>query len=100
MTEAGAVIQAEKPNRGWRKLLLALFVFVLAPSIPQLRALLPVDETNSIIVSSTGFWLYAHVQKSFGAPPELPDVGFRVSLPPSACARFEIIFGNPSFSRR
>lgn len=62
MTEAGAVIQAEKPNRGWRKLLLALFVFVLAPSIPQLRALLPVDETMMLFVPAmaacalVGWW--------------------------------------------
>jgi hypothetical protein len=56
-----ALPQAE-PRRGWRKLLLALFVFVLAPSIPQLRAVLPVDETMLLFVPAiaacalVGWW--------------------------------------------
>jgi hypothetical protein len=43
-------------------LLLALFVFVLAPSVPQLRALLPVDETMLLFVPAmaacalVGWW--------------------------------------------
>jgi hypothetical protein len=51
-----------EPRRGWRKLLLALFVFVLAPSVPQLRAVLPVDETMLLFVPAmaacalVGWW--------------------------------------------
>lgn len=61
MTEAGAVPVVE-PKRGWRKLLLALFVFILAPGIPQVRALLPVDETMLLFVPAmaacalVGWW--------------------------------------------
>ena len=38
-----------EPKRGWRKLLLALFAFVLVPASP-LRSLLPVDETMMLFV--------------------------------------------------
>jgi hypothetical protein len=39
-----------EPRRGWKKLLLALVVFVVLPIIPQFRAMLPVDETILLIV--------------------------------------------------
>ena len=61
MTESG-VLPAVEPRRGWKKLILTLVVFVLAPSIPQLRALLPVDETMMLFVpamaacSLVGWW--------------------------------------------
>ena len=51
-----------EPKRGWRKLLLALLVFVFLPLIPQLRAMLPVDETMLLIVPAmaacalVGWW--------------------------------------------
>jgi hypothetical protein len=51
-----------EPKRGWKRLILALFVFVLAPSIPQLRAVLPVDETMMLFVPAmaacalVGWW--------------------------------------------
>ena len=50
-----------EPRRGWRKLLLALFVFVLVPASP-LRSLLPVDETMMLFVPAmaacalVGWW--------------------------------------------
>jgi hypothetical protein len=56
-----------EPKRGWKKLLLALFVFVLAPSIPQLRAVLPVDETMILFVPAmaacalVGWWMGGRV---------------------------------------
>jgi hypothetical protein len=56
-----ALPQAE-PKQGWRKLLLALFLFVFAPSIPQFRAVLPVDETMLLFVPAmaacalVGWW--------------------------------------------
>jgi hypothetical protein len=62
MTETGAPTQAEQPQQGWRKLILALFVFVLVPLIPQLRAMLPVDETMALFVPAmaacalVGWW--------------------------------------------
>jgi hypothetical protein len=51
-----------EPKRGWKKLFFALFVFVFAPAIPQLRALLPVDETMLLFVPAmaacalVGWW--------------------------------------------
>ncbi|HET9424745.1 MAG TPA: hypothetical protein VFO55_05175 [Gemmatimonadaceae bacterium] len=52
-----------EPNRGWKKLILALVAFVLAPSlIPQVRAFVPVDETMMLFVpamaacSLVGWW--------------------------------------------
>jgi hypothetical protein len=51
-----------EPQRGWRKLLLALIVFVVLPLVPQLRAMLPVDETMLLIVPAmaacalVGWW--------------------------------------------
>jgi hypothetical protein len=61
MTETVAAPVVE-PKRGWRKLLLALFVFILAPSIPQVRAFVPVDDTMLLFVpamaacSLVGWW--------------------------------------------
>jgi hypothetical protein len=49
-------------ERGWGKLLLALAAFFLVPSIPQFRALLPVDETLLLFVPAlaacavVGWW--------------------------------------------
>lgn len=61
MTDPGALPLVE-PRRGWKKLILALVVFVLAPGIPHIRALLPVDETMLLFVpamaacSVVGWW--------------------------------------------
>lgn len=61
MTDTGAQPLVE-PKQGWRKLILALFVFVLAPLIPQIRALIPVDETMMLFVPAmaacalVGWW--------------------------------------------
>src|SRR4029078_117936 len=49
-------------ERGWGKLVLAIVAFFLIPSIPQLRALLPVDQTMLLFVpalaacSLVGWW--------------------------------------------
>ena len=49
-------------ERGWGKLLLALTAFFLIPQIPQVRAILPIDETLLIFVSAmaacalVGWW--------------------------------------------
>jgi hypothetical protein len=49
-------------ERGWGKLLIALVVFFLIPRIPQLRALLPVDQTIVLLVPAlaacalVGWW--------------------------------------------
>jgi hypothetical protein len=51
-----------EPKRGWKKLLLALLVFVVLPIVPQLRAMLPIDETMLLIVPAmaacalVGWW--------------------------------------------
>ena len=49
-------------ERGWGKLLVALLIFFLVPRIPQLRALLPVDQTIVLLVPAlaacalVGWW--------------------------------------------
>ena len=49
-------------ERGWGKLLLAVAAFLILPTIPQFRALLPVDETMFLIVPAlaacavVGWW--------------------------------------------
>jgi hypothetical protein len=49
-------------ERGWGKLLLALIVFLIMPSVPQLRALLPVDQTMVLLLPAlaactlVGWW--------------------------------------------
>jgi hypothetical protein len=59
--ERGLVPTVE-PRRGWKKLILALIAFVLVPAIPQVRAMVPVDETLLLFVpamaacSLVGWW--------------------------------------------
>jgi hypothetical protein len=61
MTETGAQPLVE-PTQGWRKLILGLFLFVLAPVVPQFRAFLPIDETMMLFVPAmaacalVGWW--------------------------------------------
>src|SRR4051812_9466978 len=49
-------------ERGWGKLLIALGVFLFLPHVPQLRALLPVDQTMVLFVPAmaacalVGWW--------------------------------------------
>ena len=49
-------------ERGWGKLLLAVVAFILIPSIPQFRALLPIDQTMLLFVPAlaactlVGWW--------------------------------------------
>jgi hypothetical protein len=58
---AGAVASAPA-ERGWGKLILAVAAFLLLPTIPQLRALLPVDDTIVLFVPAlaacavVGWW--------------------------------------------
>lgn len=61
MTETGAQPLVE-PKQGWRKLIFGLLVFILAPLVPQMRALLPIDETMMLFVPAmaacalVGWW--------------------------------------------
>jgi hypothetical protein len=61
VTEATAQPLVE-PKRGWRRLILALLVFFLLPMIPQMRAMLPIDETALLFIpamaacSIAGWW--------------------------------------------
>ncbi len=61
-TAAPAVTSAAPVERGWGKLLLGLAAFFLVPTIPQFRALLPVDETMLLFVPAlaactiVGWW--------------------------------------------
>jgi hypothetical protein len=49
-------------ERGWKKLVLALAAFVIVPTVPQLRALLPVEQTIYLLVPAlaacflVGWW--------------------------------------------
>ncbi len=49
-------------ERGWAKLILAMLAFVLVPSIPQFRAVLPVEQTLALLVPAlaacfvVGWW--------------------------------------------
>ena len=49
MTDAETLPTTEAKH-GWRKLLLALFLFVFAPNLPHFAALLPVDQTMLLFV--------------------------------------------------
>lgn len=61
MTDAG-VLPTVEPRRGWKKLILALIAFFLLPVIPEVRAMLPIDETMLLFVpamaacSLVGWW--------------------------------------------
>ena len=49
-------------ERGWRKLILALLAFVLVPTLPQFRAMLPIEQTVFLLVPTlaacflVGWW--------------------------------------------
>ena len=49
-------------ERGWGKLLIALAAFLLVPNIPQMRSLLPVEQTMVLFVPAlaactlVGWW--------------------------------------------
>lgn len=77
-------------ERGWRRLLPALVIFLLAPAIPQLRVLLPLEETVLLVVPAmavcaliawynggrfliAGIWVALAVWLFFRAPGGLDD---------------------------
>jgi hypothetical protein len=49
-------------ERGWKKLVLALAAFVIVPTVPQLRAILPIEQTIYLLVPAlaacflVGWW--------------------------------------------
>ena len=43
-----------EPRRGWKKLILALLAFFVLPAIPQVRAMIPIDETVLVFVPAMG----------------------------------------------
>ena len=49
-------------ERGWKKLVLALLAFVIVPTVPQLRAFLPIEQTIYLLVPAlaacflVGWW--------------------------------------------
>lgn len=55
-------VQPAPGERGWRKLVLALLAFILLPTVPQLRALLPIEQTIYLLVPAlaacflVGWW--------------------------------------------
>lgn len=57
-----AVVTAAPSERGWGKLLLAIAAFLFVPSIPQLAALLPIEQTTMLFVPAmaacalVGWW--------------------------------------------
>lgn len=61
MTEPAAPVPA-RTERGWGKLVLAILAFVFVPTIPQLRALLPIENTLVLFIPAlavcfvVGWW--------------------------------------------
>ena len=59
---AGALPPSAPTERGWGKLLIALAAFLFVPMIPQVRALLPVEQTMMLFVPAVaacalvGWW--------------------------------------------
>jgi hypothetical protein len=59
---SGPVAPSAPAERGWGKLLLALAAFLLLPMVPQLRALLPIDQPMLLFVPAVaacalvGWW--------------------------------------------
>jgi hypothetical protein len=60
--ESAAPPQPASTERGWRKLLLALLAFVILPTVPQFRAILPIEQTIFLLVPAiaacflVGWW--------------------------------------------
>jgi len=60
--EAATPAKHTGTERGWRKLILALVVFVVVPTVPQLRAFLPLEQTIYLLVPAlaacflVGWW--------------------------------------------
>jgi hypothetical protein len=62
-TPSGAsAVQVSPGERGWKKLVFALLAFVVVPTVPQLRAFLPVENTIYLLVPAlaacflVGWW--------------------------------------------
>jgi hypothetical protein len=61
-TTSDAVTYVAAGERGWGKLVLALLAFLLVPSIPQFRALIPIENTMLLFVPAlaacalVGWW--------------------------------------------
>ena len=59
---SAAPAQPAPTERGWRKLFLALLAFVILPTVPQFRALLPIEQTVFLLVPAiaacflVGWW--------------------------------------------
>src|SRR5262245_54743792 len=57
-----APVTAAPSERGWGKLLLAIAAFLFVPSIPQMAALLPIEQTTTLFVPAmaacalVGWW--------------------------------------------
>ena len=65
MTSTEPTAATARPNageRGWRKLILALLVFLFLPTVPIVRAFLPIDQTIYLLVPAlaacflVGWW--------------------------------------------
>lgn len=79
-------------ERGWVKLVLAVLVFLLLPTVPQFRALIPIDQTILLVVPAlaactvVGWWAGGRI------PLALALVGLAVLVatqaPPGASAGF------------
>lgn len=56
MTQAGPATAppAAPSERGWGKFLLALLALLLLPAVPQMRALLPIEQTTLLLVPAIG----------------------------------------------
>ena len=61
-TSTPTQLQAAAGERGWGKVIIALIAFLLLPSVPQLRALVPIEQTTLLFVPAlaacavVGWW--------------------------------------------
>jgi hypothetical protein len=86
---AGPIVAPAPAERGWGKLLLGIVGFLLLPAVPQLRALLPVEQTMLLLVPAiaacalVGWWAggRAYLAIAWVAAAVLITMG---SVPPNA----------------
>src|SRR5688572_13587969 len=51
MSEPAATVAAAPRKGGWRRLALATVVFLAVPLLPQLRVMLPIEQTAMLLVA-------------------------------------------------
>ncbi len=85
-------VAAAPAERGWAKLILAVLALVLVPAIPQFRAVLPVEQTLSLLVPAlaacfvVGWWAGGRLTVALAF---VALAAFAVTQPPGVPSVFE-----------